>query len=141
MAQERYLIDFLFHRKGEGVDDSPQGLNSKWLKDGFSKTQAVVLELVTRIEDFGRNHVVWLDNLFTSKTLAEKLRDMGIGAARTMRTGQMEREEKEEKDSSADILKEASDEPATLSMPEITQNTLQASFLSQQIPPSQQETL
>jgi hypothetical protein len=45
----------------------------------------------------GKGHTVWIDNLFTSSKLLSTLRNYGIGAAGTVRTGQTKREENEEK--------------------------------------------
>src|SRR2546423_14667903 len=66
-------------------------------RTGLSKTQAVVLELMTRMPNEGKGHVVWLDNLFTSSKLLTTLRDYGIGASGTVRTGRTKREENEER--------------------------------------------
>ena len=44
----------------------------------------------------GKGHAVWLDNLFTSSKLLTTLRNYGIGAAGTVRTGRTKREENEE---------------------------------------------
>ena len=40
-------------------------------------------------------HVVWLDNLFTSIQLLQRLRKLGIGAAETVRTTRTKRKEQE----------------------------------------------
>ena len=45
------------------------------------------------MENNGRGHVVWLDNLFTSARLLQKLREFEIGAAGTVRTTNTKREE------------------------------------------------
>jgi hypothetical protein len=70
----------------------------KWQKAGLSKTQAVVPELISRMEDSGRNHAIWMDNLFTSANMLGILLEMGIRGARTVRTSHMRREIMEEKD-------------------------------------------
>ena len=93
LAQDSYILDFLWHRRGDKPSQGPQGLQSKWKEQGFCPTQAVVLELVTRMRNSGQNHTVWLDNLFTTSRLLSTLRDLGIGAAGTVRTGQTAREE------------------------------------------------
>ena len=90
-------MDFLWHRKGDKPSQGPQGLQFKWKEQGFCATQAVVLELVTRMRNSGQNHIIWLDNLFTSARLLATLREMGIGAAGTVRTGQTAREKKTSK--------------------------------------------
>ena len=43
-----------------------------------------------------RQHVVWLNNLFTSIKLLQRLREEGIGAARTVRTVKTQREKQDE---------------------------------------------
>ena len=52
---------------------------------------------MTRMHNQGHGHVVWLDNLFTSSKLLSTLRDLGIGAAGTVRTAHTRREENIEK--------------------------------------------
>jgi succinate dehydrogenase/fumarate reductase flavoprotein subunit len=52
---------------------------------------------MTRMSNEGKGHTVWLDNLFTSSKLLTTLRNYGVGAAGTVRTGQTKREETEEK--------------------------------------------
>ena len=42
-------------------------------------------------------HIVWLDNLFTSARLLKQLEDDGFGAAGTVRTTRTQREQKEAK--------------------------------------------
>jgi hypothetical protein len=60
------VLDFLWHQKGAMADQGLQGLQQDWQDLGFIKAQAVVLELVLQMEDKGLNHVVWIDNLFTT---------------------------------------------------------------------------
>jgi len=97
LADNGYVLDLLWHVKGDGKDQGPQGLRTTWEEQGFSRTQAVVLELMTRMPNEGKGHAVWLDNLFTSSKLLTTLRSYGIGAAGTVRTGRTKREENEEK--------------------------------------------
>ncbi len=97
LADQGYVFDLLWHVKGDGKDEGPQGLRTAWEKQGFSKTQAVVLELMTRMPNQGKGHAVHLDNLFTSSKLLTTLRQYGIGAAGTVRTGQTRREVNNEK--------------------------------------------
>ena len=97
LANARYVLDWLFHAKGEKL--GPVDLDEFWTKEeGFSKTQAVVLDLLTQqgISDPNK-HVVWLDNLFTSARLLSILRDLGFGAAGTVRVTKTKRDEYEEK--------------------------------------------
>src|SRR6266516_3293986 len=97
LADQGYVFDLLWHVKGDKKDQGPQGLRSIWEEKGFSKTQAVVLELMTRMPNGGKGHAVHIDNLFTSSKLLSTLRDYGIGAAGTVRTSKTKREENEEK--------------------------------------------
>ncbi len=58
----------------------------------------MVLDLLSQhgiSDDF--QHIVWLDNLFTSSRLLTQLEDDGFGAAGTVRTTRTEREKKEAK--------------------------------------------
>ena len=97
LADQGYVFDLLWHVKGDKKDQGPQGLRTIWEEKGFSKTQAVVLELMTRMPNGGKGHAVHIDNLFTSSKLLSTLRDYGIGAAGTVRTSRTKREENEEK--------------------------------------------
>jgi len=73
-------------------------LDEYWIKDkGFSKTQAVVLDLLLQElnskQYFNKNkHIVWLDNLFISVKLLYQLRKEGIRATGTVQTTKMRRE-------------------------------------------------
>jgi hypothetical protein len=96
LADQGYVFDLLWHVKGDGTDEGPQGLRTTWERQGFSKTQSVVLELMTRMPNQGKGHAVHLDNLFTSSKLLTTLRQYGIGAAGTVRTGQTRREVNDE---------------------------------------------
>src|SRR2546423_3617444 len=97
LADNGYVLDLLWHVRGDDKDQGPQGLRTTWKELGFSRTQAVVLELMTRMPNGGKGHTVWLDNLFTSSKLLTTLRKYGIGAAGTVRTGKTKREEIEER--------------------------------------------
>ena len=97
LADQGYVFDLLWHVKGDKKDQGPQGLRTIWEEKGFSKTQAVVLELMTRMPNGGKGHAVHIDNLFTSSKLLSTLRDYGIGAAGTVRTSRTKREENEGK--------------------------------------------
>ena len=59
--------------------------------DNFSKTEAVILDLLLQEDTDNRTHlypphehIVWLDNLFTSIRLLQRLHAEGIGAAGTV---------------------------------------------------------
>jgi transposase IS4-like protein len=98
LASDGYVFDWLWHARGSGKRDGPQGLDRTWVDEGFSATQAVVLTLMRRMGDQGLGHTVWLGNLFTSARLLKRLRDLGIGGAGTVRTTKTQREEKETRD-------------------------------------------
>ena len=69
---------------------------------GFSKTQAVVLDLITQQGvSGGFQHIIWLDNLFTSARLLRQLKQEGFGAAGTVRTAKTVRGNIEESAGSA----------------------------------------
>ena len=96
VANQGYILDWLWDAKGD--KKGPVDLDEYWTKDkGFSRTQAVVLDLLLQELDgkryFDKNkHIVWLDNLFTSVKLLRQLREEGIGAAGTVRTTKTRRE-------------------------------------------------
>ena len=83
LANKSYVLDFMWHAKGD--KKGPVDLDESFINEGFSKTQAVVLDLLLqkdakteeRLYPPGK-HVVWLDNLFTSVKLLTKLRGLGI---------------------------------------------------------------
>ncbi|OCK74316.1 hypothetical protein K432DRAFT_398181 [Lepidopterella palustris CBS 459.81] len=86
--------------EGDKKEQGPQDLYRSFLEEDFTKTQAVVLDLLTqRHPDTDERlyppdkHVVWLDNLFSSVKLFERLRSLRIGAAGTVRTTRTKREE------------------------------------------------
>lgn len=98
LANGGYVVDWLWHGKGSKAEDGPYKLPAHWMKEeGFSKTQAVVLELLARQLGLAKNkHIIWLDNLFTSHDLLAFMREyMGIGAAGTVRITKTKREEEE----------------------------------------------
>ena len=98
LANQGYALDWLQHAKGD--KKGPINLNESFLKEGFLKTQAVMLDLLTqydpitgkRLYPLGK-HVVWLNNLFTSIQLFKRLRSLGIRAAGTVRTIYIKRKE------------------------------------------------
>ena len=100
LANAGYVLDWLYHAKGDYL--GPVDLDDYWTKHlGFSKTHAVVLDLVTQADvntDF--HHIIWLDNLFTSKRLLLQLKAEGFGAAGTVRTSKTAREKIEESEGS-----------------------------------------
>ncbi len=96
LANVGCVLDWLYHAKGDQL--GPVDLDDFWTNDlGFSKTQAVVLDLVTQEGILGGfQHVIWLDNLFTSARLLRQLKQEGFGAAGTVRTSKTVREKIEE---------------------------------------------
>ena len=110
LADHGYVLLFKFHSKGDGKDDGPYRLDPQWKKQGFSATEAVVLDLVLSINsDLLKPdmHIIWLDNLFTKIRLFEKLRQHGVGAAGTVRasSNQTPREERLKKAKKAQTAK------------------------------------
>jgi len=93
LAIDGYVLDFMWHACGSKSLDGPQNLDPQWQKLGFSATQSVVLTLICQMENQGRGHVVWIDNLFTSGRLLKTLRELEIGSAGTVRTRREEIEE------------------------------------------------
>jgi hypothetical protein len=98
IADGGYVLGFAFHRRGIKKDQGPQGLNSLWKTVGFSSTQGVVLQLIFQLEDRGVDHVIWMDNLFTTHHLLAYLREHHIAAAGTVRIGRTAREKAEAKE-------------------------------------------
>ena len=102
LANDGYLLGWLFHQKGSRPQDGPVDVDRFWIEKEngycFSKTQAVVLDLLLQEDGTGKRwlqpgkHIVWLDNLFTSIQLFTTLRLLGIGAAGTVRTTTTKRE-------------------------------------------------
>ena len=56
LANQGYVLDWLFHAKGSDKCDGPQDLDDFWTDDlGFSRTQAVVLDLLSQ-EGIAKDH-------------------------------------------------------------------------------------
>ena len=91
---------WLWHARGNKA--GPVDLDVTFTKEeGFSKTQAVVLDLLTQRDPELNEplyppgkHIVWLNNLFISVKLLIRLRGLGIGGAGTVQTTKIERETK-----------------------------------------------
>ena len=89
LANQGYVLDQLQYTKGD--KKGPVNLDTAFLEEGFMKTQAVVLDLLTqrypttdeRLFLPGK-HVVWLDNLFSSVKLFEWLYKLRIRVAGTV---------------------------------------------------------
>ena len=87
----------MWHAKGD--KKGPVDLDDFFVKDDFSKTQAVVLDLLGQQGmSNASKHMVWLDNLFTSARLLKELRQRGFEGAGTVRTAKTRREIIEEND-------------------------------------------
>ena len=100
LANQGYVLDWVYHAKGQNKGEGPQDICDYWTKWlGFNQTQAVVLDLLSQ-EDIAKDysHIVWLDNLFTSARLLAQLDDEGFGGAGTVRTTKTQREELEAKE-------------------------------------------
>ena len=75
LANQGYVLDWIFDAKGD--NKGPVDLDNYWVEEeGFSKTQAVVLDFLTQEDPTTghrlyqpNKHTVWLDNLFTSVKL------------------------------------------------------------------------
>jgi hypothetical protein len=100
LSDSGYVLDFLWHVRGDNSGQGPQGLKPKWNaiktsagKRQFPPTQQVVLELISRMPNEGKHHCVWLDNLFTSEALLLFLREREVGGAGTVRMGATKAEE------------------------------------------------
>jgi transposase IS4-like protein len=94
LSDSGYVLNFLWHVRGNNSGQGPQGLKPEWNaiktstgKRQFPPTQQVVIELLSRMPNEGKNHCVWLDNLFTTEALLLFLRERGIGGAGTVRMG------------------------------------------------------
>ena len=100
LANEGYILDWVYHARGTRKHEGPQDICDYWTKDlGFTQTQTVVLDLVAQdgiAKD--HSHIIWLDNLFTSARLLSQLDIEGFGAAGTVRTTSTSREELEAKE-------------------------------------------
>ena len=100
LANTGVVLDWMYHAKGDQL--GPVDLDDFWTVDlGFSKTQAVALDLVSQqgvSSDF--QHMIWLDNLSISWRLLCQLKKEGFGAAGTVRISKTAREKIEEKDGS-----------------------------------------
>ena len=97
LANQGYVLDWMYHAKGDKA--GPVDLDDYWTVDRrFSKTQAVVLDLVSQ-KGIQKDlyHIIWLDNLFTSTSLLTELKKEGFGGAGTVRITKTAREEVEEK--------------------------------------------
>ena len=99
LGDSGYCLNWRFHAKGTKKDDGPYRIDPYWVVAGFSKTHAVVADLA--LDRMAHNkqlllppgrHVIWMDNLFTTIKLLERLRREGVGRAGTVRTTKTPRE-------------------------------------------------
>ena len=94
LANSGYILDWRWHAKGSKANEGPINIDSYWVKTfGFSKTQAVVLDLLAYSGLAKGQHICWMDILFNSEALLVELRWLGFGAAGTVRTSTTKREE------------------------------------------------
>ena len=97
LANQGYVLDWMYHAKGRNSGEGPQDLDDYWTEDlGFTQTQVVVLDLVSQ-EGISKDHfhTIWLDNLFTSARLLTQVEEEGFRAAGTVRTSTTRREDLE----------------------------------------------
>lgn len=100
LGDSGYCLNWRFHSKGPGPTNGPYKIRPAWRTAGFSATYSVVLDMALdhRVGDVSQRlllpslHIIWLDNLFTTIPLLERLRMDGIGAAGTVRTSKTPRE-------------------------------------------------
>lgn len=95
VADAGYVISWLWHARGSRKIDGPQGLLPDWDDQAISKTQRVVLTLMRHVPNKGIDHLLVIDNLFTSQKLLKLLRADGIGGCGTVRTTTTKRERQE----------------------------------------------
>ena len=95
------MLNWLFHVKDDKLNSVD--LNEFWIiNEDFSKTQVVVLDLLNQQNIANNNeHVVWLNNLFTSTRLLVVLRELEFEVAETVRVIKTKRDEYEEKHGTA----------------------------------------
>ena len=105
IAYNDYVLDYLWHAKEDVAKDcGPQALDPKWREIINNLTQQVVLQLLENLEDSDKDHMAWIDNLFSSERLFATLRDLRISAAGTVRITKTAREEKIEKKETRDTM-------------------------------------
>ena len=111
LANQGYVLDQLQYAKGD--KKGPVNLNKAFLNKGFTKTQAVVLDLLIQRNDVTNKrlyppykHVIQLNNLFSSVKLFKRLRELGIGAAGTVRIIRTRQEEQGEEEYNVQVIQE-----------------------------------
>ena len=136
-----YILNWMFHAKGK--DRGPVELDPIWVEYGFTPTESVPLTLgLHRDPDSGERmlkankHILWFDNLFTTIPLLETLRELGIGAAGTVRTMRTKREEQWDAEEEAAIFLhgnkvEAIEDPAQESLQQSTSTVVVEAYNSQ----------
>ena len=108
LGNEGYILDWLQHAKGD--KKGPINLDILFTKkEGFSKTQAVVLNLLTQRNKetnaqlyLPGKHIIQLNNLFISVKLLIRLQELSIRGVGTVRTTKTKR--KEQGDLEGDVL-------------------------------------
>ena len=87
-----YVLDWMYHAKDDKRDfvDLNEIYIKKW---NFSKIQTMIFDLLQQEDIFDHfQHVVWLNNLFTSIRLLFKLKKLNFEIAKIVRTTKIRRE-------------------------------------------------
>ena len=78
LINKGYILDFIQYIKGD--KKGPVNLNQSFTKEGFLKTQVIVLNLLLQKDAkidkrlyLPNKYIIWLDNLFISVKLLAKL--------------------------------------------------------------------
>src|SRR6266516_5193572 len=98
MADGGYVLAWRFHIRGGLKRQGPQFKSRRYVKIGWNKTQAVVLDLIDSLPNRGKGYTIWLDNLFVSARLLSYLRYRTVPCAGTCRTTKTKREKQHEKE-------------------------------------------
>jgi hypothetical protein len=130
IAEHGYVLNWLYHRKGERY--GPVNLDQSWLQKGFSKTEAVLLTLVTRLPTCGKGSIIYLDNLFTSTRLCRALRSLGVGSCGTVRLSTTAREEYDARKSQEEPEEPMQSQPPLSLAPASSLSSLAASQIASQ---------
>jgi hypothetical protein len=75
-----YLYDFVFTSRTQKIAEVPD-------KKGVRQTSTMVKHLMQRLPNEGKGYCVYLDNFFSTVELFSDLKNLGIGACETCKTG------------------------------------------------------